>query len=603
MPAMDIHGWIAIAVLVVTVVAFVRRWAPPEVVALSIPVLLVATGVFPDADVVLRGFGNEAVVALGAIFVVGAGLRSSGLASILARMILRLSGRNRNGMLSLLMAATSAVSGFMSNAATTALFLPTAVTLSRRTLVPPSQFLLPMASAAVLGGTLTMIGTPPNLLVSAYLVGRTGEPFSIFRFALVGVPVVLMGIVYTVTVGRHLLPNRAAEDRLREARLPEELAQSYQLNRNLCQMRVLPTSAVAGRTVREAAIRNRYGLGIVLLRRQHGVTSRYLDPRPDQRMRPGDILYLEGPDEAAWQFAEDEGLQFGLAGPQEVERILGRGHTLAEVLPAPRSPNVGRSLRDLRFGARYGLNAISLWRNGERIANPSEVALDPGDVFLVSGPVSSVTALANDPDFIVLTDQSESVDLRHAPVAMAWLGLAIVPPVLGLAPVALSALAAALLMIVTRCVTLEEASRAIEWKVVFLIVGTLPLGLALETTGVATALAHALLGVISPFGGPAVLGALFLLSALVAISSSNSAAAVIIAPIAGEVAAAGAVDLETALLAVAYGCSCAFVLPIAQCNLLVMGPGDYRPRDFARFGAGLSVVMGATAVTLLSLGR
>ncbi|MBZ0269464.1 SLC13 family permease [bacterium] len=601
MRAMDPHGWIAIAILALAALVFLRKWAPTEVVALAIPVLLSVTGVLPDPLVALQGFGNHTVIALGAIFVVGAGLRNSGLAALAARAILRLSGGSHAKILALLMAATASASAFMSNAACVALFLPTAVTISRRSMIPSSQLLLPMASAAVLGGTLTAIGTPPNLLASDYLAVRTGEPFSIFRFAVIGIPIVAMGILYTITIGRHLLPKRGSEDRLREARLPAELAQSYQITRNLCQMKVLAHSSVVNQTIREAAIRNRHGLAIVLVRRHFGVASRYLHPRPDLRLRDGDVLYLEGPDEAAWEFAEEEGLQFGLAGPQVVERILGRGNTLAEVLIAPRSPIVGRSLRDLRFRDRYGLNALSLWRAGKPVPNPAAIPLEVGDAFLVSGPVASVRELSTDPDYIVLSDQSEAIDIQRAPLAFLLLLVAIVPPILGIMPLAISAVAAALLMLLTRCIGLEEARRSIEWKVVFLIAGTLPLGIALETTGVAGTVAHGLLNVTLPMGEPAVLSSLFLLAAVTATSSSNSAAAVIIMPIAGEVASAGAVGLEHALLAVAYGCSCAFVLPIAQWNLMVMAPGDYQPRDFVRFGAGLSLAMGVATVGLLSL--
>jgi di/tricarboxylate transporter len=601
MPAMEPQGWIVIGILLTAAIVFVRKWAPPEIVALGIPVALAVTGTFDDPITVLRGFGNPAVIALGAIFVVGAGLQNSGLAGLVAHAILRLGSRSERRIVLLLMSATAAVSGFMSNAASTALFLPAAVTLSRRSMISPSRLLLPMASAAVLGGTLTVIGTPPNLLISGYLEGHTGEPFSIFRFALIGAPIVVIGILFTLTIGRKLLPERPSEERLRAARLPEELAKSYGLTRDLCLMRVMPMSSVNGRTIAEADIRGRHGLGIVLVHRQRGLVSRYLDPDPDLRLEPGDVLYIEGDDEAAWRFAEDETLQFGLAGPRAIERILGRGQMLAEVAIAPRAPVFGHSLRDLRFRARHRLNVISLWRSGAPVKNPASVPLEMGDALLVSGPAANVRALSRNPDYVVLTDQSEAVDVGRAPLALVLLFVAILPPILGIAPLAVSALAAALLMVITRCVRLEDAHRAIEWKVVFLIAGTLPLGLALETTGVAASAAHALLSVTAPLGEPAMLASLFFIAAAVSVTSSNSAAAVIIAPIAAEIATSSSMRLEHALLAVAYGCSCAFVLPFAQWNLMVMGPGGYQARDFARFGLGLSLVMGLTVVGLLSL--
>ncbi|GJM45387.1 MAG: SLC13 family permease [Gemmatimonadota bacterium] len=598
---MGIDGWIAVAILVLAAVVFVRKWAPPEVVALGIPVLLAIAGIFPDPLTALQGFGNPAVIALGAIFVVGAGLQSSGIAALFARMILRVSGQNEWKILTLLMSCTAAVSGFMSNAASTALFLPTAVTVSRRALIAPSRLLLPMASAAVLGGTLTVVGTPPNLLISQFLEGRTGTPFSIFRFTMIGIPLVVAGILYTLTIGRKLLPKRSHEERMRDADLPEDLAVNYGFTRNLSRMRIPPESTVAGQTIAESGIRSRHGLLVVLVHRRKGLVSRYLDPKPDLVLQPGDFLYIEGDDESAWRFAEEEGLQFGLAGPGAIERILGRGHTLAEVSIAPRSPAVGKTLAELRFRDHHGLNVVSFWRQGKSIPDSANTTLEVGDTLLVSGPTTHVVRLQSDSDYIVLTDQSEAIDVGRAPRALSILLVAVLPPILGIAPLAISALAAAILMIGSGCLSIEEARRSIEWKVVLLIAGTLPLGLALETTGVAALAAHALLGATLPLGAPAVIGSLFFLAAVISVTSSNSAAAVIIAPIAAEVATRGALGLETALLAVAYGCSCAFILPMAQWNLMVMAPGGYQARDFFRFGIGLSLVMGATVVGLLSI--
>ncbi|NNE44667.1 MAG: SLC13 family permease, partial [Gemmatimonadetes bacterium] len=426
---MEFHGWVTVIIGAAAAIAFVRRLAPPETVALGIPVLLAVTGVFDDPLTALQGFGNPAVIALGAIFVVGAGLQGSGLAAYVAEAIVRGGGKSEGRVVTLLMSATALVSGFMSNAATTALFLPATVRIARRAFISPSRLLLPMASAAVLGGTLTLIGTPPNLLISGYLESRVGEPFSIFRFALIGVPVLLTGILYTVTVGRRLLPDRSDEERLHGANVPEDLAESYRLARNLCRMKVTTASTVVGQTIAQANVRQKYGLSVVLVQRKRVGVARYLEPQPDLMLGDGDLLYVEGETEAAWTFAEEEGLQFGLAGPQAMERILGRGQTLAEVSIAPRSPALGHSLRDLRFRDRFGLNAISLWRQGNPVENLADLPLELGDALLVSGSIPNIQRLATDPDYLVLTDLSESADTRRAPLALLLLMLAVLPPI------------------------------------------------------------------------------------------------------------------------------------------------------------------------------
>lgn len=676
------HGWIALATLLAAAALFLLRLLPAEIVSLAIPVVLYLSGVLPNAHDALRGFGNDQVVALGAIFVVGAGLHGSGVAALIARGIHRASGRNEGRLLVFLMTAVALVSGFMNNPAVVALFLPATVALSRQSMISPSRLLMPMAFAAVLGGNLTLIGNTPNLLVSGYLQGRSGAPFGMFDYALAGLPIVVAGVVFTVVMRRRLLPQRSYEERMREALLPEELAQSYGLTQNLCRMRVLPKSGIVGKTLADAGIRSRYGLSVVAVVRAGGMGltggrgargagasadasggasaggvaasaanvagaavaaaasaaeigtrlaselgsrlttplgPRYLDPKPDLVIEADDQLYIEGNDERAWELAEEETLQFALAGPQAIERMLGRGQTLAEVSVSPRSGVFGRTLKDLGFGGRYGLNALSLWRRGAPISGAADIPLELGDAFLVSGPAAKVRDLERDPDFIVLTDQSSAVDFRRAPLAIVLLLVAVVPPIVGLAPIALSALTAALLMVVTGCVSPDSARRALDWKVIFLIAGTLPLGLALERTGVAAGIARGILAAVTGVHGgavgdgaaaaaslpflahAAVIATLFLLAALVSNVSSNSTAALIISPIAGEAAAAGAIDLRTALLAVAYGCSCSFVLPIAQWNIMVMGPGGYRTRDFVRYGTGMSLVVAIVAIGVLAL--
>jgi di/tricarboxylate transporter len=381
--------------------------------------------------------------------------------------------------------------------------------------------------------------------------------------------------------------------------LPEDLAKSYGLLKNLSQMTVLPRSTLVGRTIAQAAIRNRYHLSVLAVVRPGSLAPRYLDPRPGLVLEANDQLYIEGNDEDAWRLAEQETLQFALAGPQAVERILGRGQTLAEVSVAPRSNAVGRSFRQLGFGARYNLNVLSLWRRGAPQADHANVPLEFGDAFLVSGPSVKVAELSRDPDYIVLTDHAAAVDFRHAPLALLLLAVGVVPAVLGLAPLAISTMAAALLMVITGCVSLDGARRSLEWKAIFLIAGTMPLATAMEQTGVATAISSSLLSATAPLGAAGTVTSLFLLAAIISITSSNGAAALVMAPIAAQAAAAGAIDLRHALLAVAYGSGCAFVLPMAQWNLLVMGPGGYRTRDFVRFGSAMSAVVLATAVAVL----
>jgi di/tricarboxylate transporter len=597
---MDAHGWIALATLVAATVLFVTEWVSITVTALSIPVVLCATGVI-DAGDALSGFGNHAVISIAATFAVGAGLKESGVATLVARGLQGVGGRSERRLLVLLMTATACVSAFMSNAATVAMLLPVAASLSRRALIAPSRLYMPLAIAALLGGTVTLLGTQPNFLVADYIRHRA-QTLEVFDFAWIGIPIVATGILFVTFAGRRLLPERTTEDRLREAKLPEDVARSYGLEQNLFLMRLVPASHVAGKTIAQSDVRRRYGLGIVMVRRQGPLGGRHLEPRPETVLLPGDLLYVEGDDEAAWRFAEEELLQFGLAGPTTIEKILGRGIVLAECTLSPHGEAVGRTFKQLDFRKRYGCTVISLWRREARTTEGlADIPLEVGDAFLVSGPTERIRLLAQDPDFIVLSDVSQAEDLGRAPLAILWLLVAVVPPIVGWLPVAASALAAAILMAVSRCVSRVALQRAMDVKVLSLMIGTIPLGTAMDQRGVAAAIAGLLAPLGEGLGVPGVLGTLFVLSAVLSILSSNAAAAVIVAPIAAKAAVTAGIGLPHAMLAVAYGASCAFVLPFSQTNILVMAPGGYQARDFFRVGLPVSIVMAVTAIVGLSL--
>ena len=371
---LDYYGWMALGTLVAATVLFVTKWLPIPVTALSIPVVLYATGVLPEASDALRGFGNQAALAIAAVFVLGAGLRETGVATLIARGLQRVGGRSEARLVIALMLACGALSAFMSNAAVVAILLPVGVVLSRRSGVATSRLLMPLAFAAVLGGTVTLLGTAPNFLVQDYLA-HGGNPqtqdvhLSIFDFARVGLPILGTGVLFMALIGRRMLPISRTEDRLAAARLPEEVAQSFQVDETLFEMRVVEDSTIAGLTLAQADIRNRYGIDILMIYRPRSMRKRWIEAGPDRELHPGDILFAQGEEISAWSFCESEMLQFGLAGESSVRRILSRGTTLAEVTLPPRSRAIGRSFREMQFRRRFGLNVIRIWRRGGTVSD------------------------------------------------------------------------------------------------------------------------------------------------------------------------------------------------------------------------------------------
>ncbi|MHC4469545.1 MAG: SLC13 family permease [Planctomycetota bacterium] len=602
---MDVHGWIALGTLVAAILLFVTRLIPLEATALAIPVVLAATGTLEKPETAFAGFSNLAVIAIGAVFIVGGGLKESGVATIVARGIEKAGGRSESLLILLIMAATCVLSAFMSSAATVAVFLPVIAALSRRTLIPSSHLMLPLGYAAVMGGTLTLIGTTPNLILGADLAVRTEGKLELgmFEFAKVGVPVSVLGILFMVTIGRRLLPERSSEDRLQDAQVPEEVARSYGLAKNFYRMRVVAASPLAGASIADAEIRQEYDLVVLMVFRPGNLRRRWMTPRPDLVLEPNDEVYLEGEAEAAWRISEEKLLQFGVAGPRSLRRVLGHGVTMAEAILSPHSQVPGKTLRDLEFRNRYGLNVLALWRNGKAVTRDvADRKLQLGDALLVSGRPARLRHLAEDPDYLVLSDDSRIEDVRRAPLALLLLLVAIVPPIVGWLPLAVSAMGSALLMIGTRCISLTGARRCVDFRVLFLIIGTIPLGTALEEQGLAEAVAVLITDVGGVLGTPGTLLVLFGLASILSTTVNNGAAAVILAPVAFKVATATGLDLHQAFLAVAIGASCVFTLPFGnQCNLMVMGPGGYTPKDFLRAGSGLALVMAVTTVLVLSV--
>ena len=598
-----LHAWIAVGVLAAAMALFISKAIPLWVTALSIPVVLAVSGTVLPNDA-LAGFGNGAVIALAGVFILGAGLEATGVATIMGRALERLGGRSEGRIVIVIMVLTAVMSAFLSNAATVAVLLPAVAVLGRRTQIPVSRLMMPLAYAAILGGTLTLIGTTPHLILADWMSERGHGTLGVFEFARIGAPVAALGILYMATIGVRLLPKHRTQDRLRAAQVPEELARSYGFEGTLYRMRVVDQSNIVGKTIGYAEIGSTYHLDVILVFRPSApIAQRYQHPTPDFVIEAEDQLYMEGTTEDAWRFAEEEVVQFGFAGPKALEHILGRGVTLGELTLAPRSNAIGKTLSELDFRKRTGLNVVSIWRRDDVLtAGLATTPMRLGDAFLVSGPPVRLRAMRDDRDFILLGDHVAIGDRSRAPIAALAVGVALLPPLLGWLPLSLSVIAGGLLMVLSGCLSPAQARRAVDWQILFLLIGTIPLGIALDQQGVAAQVASGLLSLKDHLGEPGILAALYLLSAVLSTTSNNAATAVILAPVAAQAASAGGIDLSKAFLAVAYGTSCAFLLPFAhQCNLMVMGPGAYETRDFARVGLGMSLVTAAGTIALLSI--
>jgi len=602
---MDIHAWIAITTLIVAMILFISKLIPLEATALSIPVVLAVTGTISPAEAALRGFGNNAVIALGAIFVLSAGLKESGVATLMGRILERFGGKNEWFLTLLIMVTTCVLSAIMSNTATVAVFLPAVMVLSRRANISPSRLMMPLGYAAILGGTLTLISTTPNLILGSELERLSGgsRTLGMFEFALVGIPISIAGIAYMTLVGIRLLGRNESNDFMKRESFFDRILTRYEPEKKLYKLTVPHESELDGSTIAKSSLGKHYQVEVVQIGRKIGFGKHFLDVQADLTVKSGDILFVEGRDEDIQKLAEEFFAPVEVATKDEVEQLFGRGINMAEVAISPHSTFLDRTLNDVRFRGVFGLSVLAIWRHGKLIEKDiGTTPLKLGDALLVQGPTRNLRKIEGNDDLVFLDRQQSEEDVRRAPIALLLLVAALLPPILGWYPLAVSALASALLMISTGCVSLLGAKKAIDLRILFLIIGTIPLGDALFQTGVAGKMADTLFPAGMGLGPFYVFGVLFFISALLSTTSNNAAAAVILSPVAYAAAESSGVDVGMAFLAVAYGASCAFILPFAhQCNLMIMGPGGYQTKDFVKVGSGLSIVVAVTAVILLAI--
>ncbi len=580
---------LTLAILVAAILLFASERLPVDVVALLVVLALIVTGLLTPTEA-FTGFANPAVIAVASIFVVSGGLFQCGIAGRIGRVIVSLAGRSEVHLIALLMIAVALLSAAMNNVAAVAVLLPVAVGIARQTDIAPSRLLLPLAYGAVMGGTLTLIGTPPNLIVSDVLRQRGLPPLGFFEITRVGIPLVLAGAVFMVTIGRRLLPDRPVREKLRRTKLPEELLDIYHLPERIFALNVPASSPVVGQTLAESAMRHHFDLTVLGVVRG---SERVIVPEPSEVLRAGDRLLVEGGPRRLQRAVSSWGLQPSEATGDEAELLLAGDTGLVEATLAPRSSFEGHTLRELGFREKFGLTVLALWRGGEPIERDvADERLMIGDALLVQGSWRRIRLLQREPDLIVLLgDEAVPRRTRKAPWAVIILLAMVASVVTGIAPISVAALGAALLMILTGCLRIEEAHRAIEWKVIFLVAGTLPLGLAMENSGATQWIADVALSPVADMGLVPLLAVLFLTTAGLNLAMSNYATAVLLAPIAFSIAVSHGLDPRPLVLVVALASSVAFATPIAhQSNLLVMGPGDYRFGDYIRVGVPLSLV-------------
>ena len=774
---------LVLAILVAAMVLFVTGWLRMDLTALVVLAILALTGLVTPGQA-LAGFSSPAVITVAGMFVISAGLARTGVAGIVGRQVLRMAGHGEVRLLVVIMVTAGVLSSFMNNIGVAAMMLPVVMDIARRTRRPPSRLLLPLALACLMGGLLTLVGTPPNIVVSDALQLQGLEPFGLFDFTPIASVILVAGIAFVALIGRHLLPARdprresgssggadlvesydlhervfslrlpprtllegktLAESRLgsalgfhvlaiqrpsgqaelapgpeavlrggdrlivqgrpdllealrgerhlalerddrvaphlvsdeiglAEIRIPadsslvgrtmnqtdlrnrtgvvvlavlrgtslsrtnledtpleagdtlllqgrheqldalgdrpefgeihrlelEEALRTYRLEERFFALRITSSSLLAGRSLEDARLGDAAGLTVLGIRRGR---ETLLIPDPDEVLRPDDLLLVKARPETLLVLRGLRKLEIEDEGDLLLDELESEKVGLLEVVLSPRTKLVGATPRQIGFRDKYGLSVLAIWRAGRLYrTNLRDMPLEFGDSLLIFGPRKRLNLLASVRDFLILSETlQEPPRAELAPVSVLVLAGVLLPVLMGWIPIAIAVLAGATLMVLTRCITTQEAYRSIEWPAIILIAGMLPLGVAMDETGAARLLAEGMVGGAGEMGPRAVLAGLCLMTALGAQVIPSVALVVVMAPIALTTAADLGISPHTLMMGVALSAA-SLSSPVAHpANVLVMGPGGYRYMDYVKLGVPLTAIVLIVVVGLLPI--
>jgi di/tricarboxylate transporter len=582
---------VVFVVLALALVLFINgRWRYDIVALLALLVVTVA-GIIPGEQA-FAGFGHPAVITVAAVLIVSRGLRNSGVVDLLARPLLRVKNDPtiQVGSLSSLVAALSA---FMNNIGALALLMPVALRMARKNGRSPSLLLMPLAFASLLGGLVTLIGTPPNIIIATFRTETGAEPFRMFDFAPVGLGVALAGVLFIVLVGWRLVPQRKG------AASREEL---FEIGDYITEVIVPENSKLAGKRIRD--IGQVSDAEVVVLELARG-KERQNSPSSFTLLRGGDLLVIEADSEDLRELVDAAGLELHGSRKLGEEALRSSDYIgLMEAVVMSDSHIVGQTVRSLNLRWRYGVNLLGVARMGSRIQRRlRNIQFQVGDVLLLQGPRETFSATLSSLGCLPLAMRDLSLGRRRRVVlGVTIFAIALLLAAVGALPIQVTFMGAAVAMIMTRILSLREAYESIDWSIIVLLGAMIPVGQALELSGGADLIAE---GTLAAAGSlPPAISLIIILVATMFLSDlvNNAAAAVLMAPIAIAVANGLGASADPFLMCVAIGASCAFLTPIGhQSNTLVMGPGGYQFGDYWRMGLFLEVIIVAVAIPLIML--
>ncbi|HKI03726.1 MAG TPA: SLC13 family permease [Thermoanaerobaculia bacterium] len=584
---MTLPIFIVLFLLVAVVTVFATEWVPVDVATLVLLCCLVLSGIL-DVGEAFSGFSNDIIIILASIFVLSGALMKGGVMDHLGEVISRLAGGSRTKVLLCVMPVSTFISSFMNNTTTTAVLMPAVLGVCRRSKVSPGKVLIPLAYASMLGGTCTLIGTSTNVAASGYIKTAGLEPFSMFEFLPVGAAVAVAGILYMTFLGHRLLPQT------REA----DYAEEYAMREFLSEVVVTPGSPLAGRELRESRLAQ-MGLQVRAILRG----GRRLEAEPHVTLEEGDLLLVQAGREGLLQVKDTAGIEIPSDLKMSPQDLVSETRKIAEALLMPQSSLIGRSIQELDFRRRFGLTVLAIYRRGHALATRlAGLPLRAGDVLLLQGRPERFRSLADDADLWILEEVEHQPARRRKGIwAMGIFLLAVLASSFGWLPLPIAFLLAALGVIGTRLITMEEAYRLIDWRLLILIAGMTSFGLAMQKTGAAAYVAGLIVAWFAPLGTGAVMLAFIVLTMLLTQPMSNAAAALVVLPVALSTAHRLGLDPRTFAVLVTLSASLSFITPFEPSCLIVYGPGKYRFRDFVTAGTPLTALVVVVILLLVPI--
>jgi len=583
---------ILLSVLLFSIVAFFKEWLPLEVTALSATGILLFTNVL-TLEESLSGFNNKAVIIIGAIFIISKSLVKTGFLEVIADKLYSKAGNNKWFIIFVFLVTTSIISGFINNTAAVAIFIPLAINLCQKFHLSPTKILLPLSYAAIFGGTLTLIGTSTNLLVSSIVEQNGLEPFSMFEFSRLGIIFLVIGTFYNIIICRWFLPSRS---------IISSLTQKYHLGTYLTEFKVPEDSPLVGKTIEELNVEEKFNLQIYKIIRED---NNFRFSLKKILIKAGDIFVAQVSVSNMVKFRDEMNVLLLTDIKMSEEELAGKNHVIVEGLIPLKSSLIGKTIMQFDFRERFTAFVLALKRQQELLREKvAHIKLKFSDTLLIMVPRENLDALRRLDDIIIL----EELDIHLRYERYWWVSILIIPSVMllasfGIIPITKGAVLGAILILALRSISVDEAYDSIDWSVIFLIAALIPVGTAIHKTGLDIILGQGivytggLIGNLIGFESPVIyLSVLYLATFVLSSFISNAAVAVLLTPVGFIIAEMLGVDPRPLLIAICFGASASFMTPMGyQTNMMVYAPGKYKFKDFFYFGLPLTLVFWGVA--------